>query len=80
MLEFPNPSQQIVNNIIQGRRGTKRAEDCVFPFRFKGKEYGACTAEHDPEERHWCAVEVDENGDSEGRLWGHCDHQARCNY
>ena len=53
--------------------GTRRPEDCTFPFTYNKKEYNSCTTEEDPDKKHWCAVEVDADGNSEGKRWGHCD-------
>ena len=59
--------------LIQDYKGTQNPEKCEFPFKFRGKEYNSCTTDADPYEKHWCAVEVDENGNSEGKRWGHCE-------
>ena len=34
---------------------------CVFPFKFKGVEYNACT--YAGSDYLWCATEVDDDGD-----------------
>merc|ERR1712012_269485 len=54
-------------------KGTQNPEKCQFPFKFLGKVYNTCTTDEDPNEKHWCAVEVDENGNSEGKRWGYCE-------
>ena len=39
--------------------GTPTPEPCVFPFRYKGRQYFDCTPEQDPNNIPWCSVEVD---------------------
>ena len=56
----------------QEHGGTKSPQKCVFPFKFRGHEYNACTTVADPDDKPWCAVEVDEKGNSEWKKWGHC--------
>ena len=59
--------------LIQEYRGTRNPELCRFPFKFRGREYHTCTTVEDPDQKHWCAVEVDEDGHAEEMRWGHCD-------
>ena len=40
--------------------GTAGGRPCVFPFKFKGVEYNACT--YEKSERLWCATQVDDDG------------------
>ncbi len=55
--------------------GTAVPTECVFPFRFNGKEHGRCTGDTDEEGKLWCSVGVDKDGNhiKGKRLWGHCD-------
>jgi len=43
---------------------------CVFPFKFKGVEYNACT--YEKSERLWCATEIDD-GNMLPNRYGDCD-------
>ena len=57
--------------------GTDPGKTCVFPFRFKGVLYNACTFEGNaPEDtKPWCSTLNDSNDDAvvgEG-YWGFCD-------
>ena len=47
---------------------------CVFPFGYQGKTYNGCTIADAPDNKKWCSVQVDENGNHIGGrgLWGHC--------
>merc|ERR1711990_1226884 len=44
---------------------------CVFPFKFDGVEYNACTFASS--ENLWCATEVDDNGDMVPNRYGDCE-------
>lgn len=55
--------------------GTPFPEQCVFPFKFEGDTFFSCTSQGDSENREWCSVEVDLEGNHQtgGARWGHCD-------
>ncbi len=53
--------------------GPQPVKPCVFPFRYKDKEYNECTAESDPDGKKWCSTEVDSNGLHKRNQWGYCD-------
>ncbi len=36
----------------------REARRCVFPFRYKGRTYLECTADHSVNGKQWCATEV----------------------
>lgn len=48
---------------------------CVFPFKYKGLTFHACTKAFDFQRKLWCSVKVNDDGEhSEGDgNWGHCD-------
>ena len=54
---------------------SSRSKDrpCVFPFSFGGKRYDACTADSDRDGLHWCATQVDGDGELVLGQWGYCD-------
>lgn len=39
-------------------------QKCIFPWKFKGKEYSGCTTDHDV--KLWCSTKVDSNGNHAG--------------
>merc|ERR1712002_1447517 len=47
-----------------GSNATKtiHGDDCVFPFRYGGKKYCACTKEGSETNEKWCATEVNDQG------------------
>ena len=47
---------------------------CVFPFGYQGKTYNGCTIADAPDNKKWCSVQVDSDGNHIGGrgLWGHC--------
>ena len=49
---------------------------CVFPFKYKDKEYSSCTYVDAVDGRPWCSVKVDTQGDvitGVSDQWGHCN-------
>merc|ERR1712058_136437 len=48
-----------------------KGERCVFPFKYKGKEYKSCTYADSP--TPWCSTMVDSSGTAITNRWGDCD-------
>ena len=49
---------------------------CVFPFKYKEKEYSSCTYDDAVDGRPWCSVKIDDLGDHATGVsdqWGHCN-------
>ena len=49
---------------------------CVFPFKFRGKVYNACTFDHtsqDNDIKPWCSTKTDSDGNHVQGNWGVCD-------
>ena len=40
----------------------KSKENCIFPFKFGGKKYNACTKDYSDNGLPWCATAVYRNG------------------
>ena len=53
---------------------TYTGRQCVFPFGYQGKTYNGCTIADAPDNKKWCSVQVDSDGNHIGGrgLWGHC--------
>ena len=51
---------------------TQQGENCIFPFKFKGKKYGKCTSDY-LKKGQWCATGVHRNGTMMKSRWGHCN-------
>ena len=52
---------------------TKGGHTCIFPFKYKGQTYNACTtAGNKPHhyDKSWCAYKVDTNGKK--KKWDFC--------
>jgi len=49
---------------------------CIFPFKFKGKEYNACTTAESKNGKPWCAYEVDINNVVVDGKWGDCEGEG----
>jgi len=47
--------------------------DCIFPFKFKGKSYNKCTTAGSDNGAPWCATEVDESGEVIRNKWEDCE-------
>ena len=50
----------------------KSKENCIFPFKFGGKKYNACTKDHSENGLPWCATAVYRNGTVIKDSWGDC--------
>ena len=59
-------------------RGTQWPERCIFPFFFMGRRFYNCTQDFAPDNKFWCSVEVDANGNhkSGGGRFGHCSQEC----
>ena len=59
-------------------RGTQWPERCIFPFFFMGRRFYICTQDFAPDNKFWCSVEVDANGNhkSGGGRFGHCSQEC----
>ena len=60
------------NNLFILECQTQQGENCIFPFKFKGKKYGRCTSDYLKKGR-WCATGVHKNGTMIKSRWGHCN-------
>ncbi len=61
---FPSPSSSSPNELcFLNTQATqeREAKRCVFPFKFKGRTYLECTADHSVNGKEWCATEVRRN-------------------
>merc|ERR1719228_3194184 len=45
---------------------------CIFPFKYEGKIFTACTAYKSEGGAHWCATEVDAEGEVVTGKWADC--------
>jgi len=49
---------------------------CIFPFKYKGKQYDSCTTDHSENGKAWCPYVVDpDNNVVEGK-WGDCEGEG----
>ena len=58
--------------------GADNGTTCVFPFRYSGLTYKACTMKSDV--RPWCSTLIDDDGvhvPGQGK-WGYCDPDCPC--
>ena len=77
---FINLLQQIASWAIckaegQGKAygsGDGTAQDCIFPFKYKGKTYTACVTPSDGQ-KPYCATKVDSNGNLVEGKWARCN-------
>lgn len=53
---------------------SSKSQPCIFPFKYYGSTYDACTDVNDPDNKLWCSTKVDQDGnhDQSGGHWGHC--------
>jgi len=49
---------------------------CIFPFKFKGKEYKTCTTDHSENGKPWCAYQVDPDNVVVDGKWGDCEGEG----
>ena len=54
--------------------GAKPNTLCVFPFKFKGVMYTACT--NVEADYYWCSTQVDGNGTHTRGNWGKCNNEC----
>jgi hypothetical protein len=52
-------------------------QECVFPFRFRGRTYSSCTNNFDPDGKFWCSTRVDRNGVHIRGNWGYCGRSCK---
>lgn len=59
--------------------GTETPEECIFPFKYKNQTFHDCTTFDESDDKEWCSVETDSQGDHmfDLRRWGYCD-QIKC--
>ena len=55
---------------------TTDGQDCILPFKYKGKTYNKCTDVDSSNRQSWCAFEVDGTGETVAGKWGDCN--AEC--
>ena len=48
-------------------------EDCIFPFKFKGKTYTSCTTAESVNGAAWCATKVDSDDNVLRNSWKDCE-------
>merc|ERR1712079_404793 len=48
-------------------------EDCIFPFKFKGKTYTSCTTAESVNGAAWCATKVDSDDNVVRNFWKDCE-------
>lgn len=52
---------------------TTDGDCCIFPFKYRGKEYNNCAATDDNSDRlHWCATKSEFDRAINGSGWGYC--------
>jgi len=52
------------------------AEECIFPFKYKGETYNSCTTFDSENDKPWCAYEVDKDGVVINGKWGDCEGEG----
>jgi len=55
---------------------TRFPGSCIFPFKYKGKQYDSCTTDHSQNGKPWCAYEVDKDNNVIDRKWGDCEGEG----
>ena len=55
---------------------TVSGNDCVFPFKFKGKTYNKCTKAESVNGMPWCATKVDRSGKVVNGKWDDCQDEC----
>ena len=56
--------------------GDGTAQDCIFPFKYKGKTYTACVTPSDGQ-KPYCATKVDSNGNLVEGKWARCNKYCK---
>ena len=51
---------------------TVKGNNCIFPFKYKGKSYSSCTKVESANGAGWCATEVDSAGQVVRNRWEDC--------
>ena len=51
-------------------------QECILPFKYKGKSYNKCTDIESSNSQPWCAFEVDDGGEAVGGKWGDCNDKC----
>eukprot|EP00090_Calanus_glacialis_P043131 TRINITY_DN7631_c0_g1_i7.p1 TRINITY_DN7631_c0_g1~~TRINITY_DN7631_c0_g1_i7.p1 ORF type:complete len:921 (-),score=153.36 TRINITY_DN7631_c0_g1_i7:68-2830(-) len=51
---------------------TTTNEECIFPFKFRGRFYKSCTRDYSDNGSPWCATQVNGVGGVLDRKWGDC--------
>jgi len=73
-----------VTAILPGNGGKAMPSNlpCIFPFKYRGKEYRSCTTDYEMLGRAWCSVAVDADGHhiSGQRLYGYCNYVEGCGH
>jgi len=62
------------SNCVTVSGGTTGA-NCIFPFKYQGREYSGCTVADASDGKLWCSTTTDSNGNHIGGrgFWGHCN-------
>lgn len=63
---------QLDTRIVNRSCRTKEDQVCVFPFKFRGKEYNKCTYAGGSSTA-WCATRTSSDGSVVTNQWGDCD-------
>ena len=86
----PNPTTIIQNRpahyiyyyidfvFISGNCITESGIPCSFPFYYQGIRYDSCTTVNDINDKHWCSIQTDTNGQHRAGTdtWGYCQLQS----
>merc|ERR1719367_977855 len=59
---------QDCNNVCK----TVQNENCIFPFKYKGKKYSECTTQDSENGKAWCATKVSSGGNVIFGRWDDC--------
>jgi len=51
---------------------TVKGNNCIFPFKYKGKSYSSCTKVDSANGAGWCATQVDRAGQVVRNRWEDC--------
>jgi len=68
---FPKPEQAVCpGKLARPCVAVITGFACVFPFKYKGKQYQSCSGID--ETKPWCSHKVDSNGEHVSGRWGYC--------